>query len=225
MNSLANSIQSKYRLQRVSLVIQLSLLAALIAYWSAVSEQQDGIPTAVFVFVLVAAAALRMAKPFSSAALQIDPSSDPLALARTCLSDNLTVNQKNPLTDSKMPRVRFKSVPQVNAMFMLLLAMALLLQWRSFSSPNIMSSAQPESKLDLSRIGADGMALLKSPVQQGQAKLQLPTIEKIANHLEAASRQYPRLDAQSPSASAILGAVGYGDEILVLQRYKELQKQ
>jgi hypothetical protein len=219
-SALAKSLQTKYRIQRIGLVLQLSVCVAALAHWAARSDAIDGFGTAVFAFVITLLASWRMARPYANAVDEIDSSSDPLAIARTCLSVGVDEAVKSDLALQAPSKVRFKSVPQITALTALAVGLAITLQWRSYAPQSISVIQQAALSAEMLLLGADGAA--KTPLSKSELLRKQNAIEKTAAQLAVASRQYPRADAQAPYAKTILGGAEYGDEILVLQRYQEL---
>lgn len=219
-NSLAKSLQTKFRIQRIASALLLSVGVAALAHWTALSDDIAGVGTAVFVFAIMLLAAWRIARPYADVIGEIDPVSDPLAIARTCLSVGVADAVKDKLALQAPSTVRFKSVPQITAMVALCAVLAVVLQWRSYSPDKISAVQQAKLNADMSLLGAGGAtrtAALPSALDKNR-----DAIEKTAAQLAAASRQYPRAEVQAPYSKTILGGAGYGDEILVLQRYQEL---
>ena len=76
---------------------------------------------------------------------------------------------------------------------------------------------------DLSKIGVDGGPQREELSYSNAQKQQ--TNGKIVKQLATDARQYGNLNVQVPSVNTIVGSVGYGDELFVLQRYQELLKK
>jgi len=223
VNSLAKSLLIKFRIQRSALAFQSAACVAIVCYWAALVDGVNAIGTAIFVFAVTFVMAWRLARPFGDVAAGIDKASDPQAIARTCLSGSVPDNIKTALSDEADVKIKFQPVRQLTGMFLLSAVFALLLQWQSYSPQRLNVSQRSLLDSDLSKIGVDGGPQREEPSDSNAKKQQ--TNGKIAKQLATDARQYGNLNVQAPSVNTIVGSVGYGDELFVLQRYQELLKK
>ncbi|MGY8757772.1 MAG: hypothetical protein ACKVJZ_00180 [Planctomycetota bacterium] len=223
MNSLAKSLLIKFRIQRSALAFQAAACVAMVCYWAALVDGVNALGTAVFVFVVAFVMSWRLARPFGDIAAGIDKVSDPQAIARTCLSGSVPDSIKAALSDEADVKIKFQPVRQLTGMVLLSVVFALLLQWQSYSPQQLNVSQRALLDSDLSKIGADGGPQKEEQSDPNAQKLQ--TNEKRAKQLATDARQYGNLNVQAPSVNTLVGSVGYGDELFVLQRYQELLKK
>jgi hypothetical protein len=224
MNRLAKSLLIRYRVQRSVLAVQAAACVAATCYWAALVDDVNAGATAGLAFAVTLAAAWSIAKPFGDVAAHIERSSDPQAIARTCLSQRVGGDLLEKLSEggSKL-KIKFKSVPQLSGVVVACLCLAAALQWQVYSPQHLSVAQQALLAADLSSISTDGKPLSTRPVTEN--KEMRPTAEKIANQLAADARQYPRLDSQHPSSNIIVGGAAFGDEVFVLQRYQKLKNK
>ena len=223
MNSLAKSLLIKFRIQRSALAFQSAACVAIVCYWAALVDGVNALGTATFVFAVAFVMAWRLARPFGDVAAGIDKASDPQAIARTCLSDSVPDNIKTALSDDADVKIKFQPRHQLTSMVLLSAVFALLLQWQSYSPQRLNVSPRALLDSDLSKIGVDGGPQREQLSDSNTQKQQ--TNGKRAKQLATDARQYGNLNVQEPSVNTIIGSVGYGDELFVLQRYQELLKK
>jgi hypothetical protein len=211
----ASNLLLKYRLQRSVLIATTSSSVAAVFYWAAKVDGANALATSGLAFAISCLISFRYAKPRAAIVGQISRESDPQAIARTVLSEFITLHSKQTLdVNLNWRAVRFNTPQQLYLMVGASLVLAAILQWQSYSPLTFTSAPQlnltPEAVL-----GGDNQQSLER--QHSNAD----SIKKITNQIAQDSRQYPRSEA-ALDANSIIGGSAYGNEKFVLQRYQLL---